>query len=359
MITLFKVRMSDSAAENVSKTLMSGFITQGPKVEELEDLLWKELATDVRPITLNSCTSAIDLALELCNVGYGDEVISTPQTCFASQVGAIHRGATIRWCDIDPVSGLADPESIKNLITDKTKAIIVVDWAGRIADYKTIKSFGVPVIEDAAHCWNVFDAKDVERGDYIAYSLQAIKFLTSGDGGVLICPKDKEDDARRLRWFGLDRTKNESFRCTQNIQAAGFKYHMNDIAASIAIENIPCAKDSVVKHRENAKRYCESFSSIDYATVLPFDDNCSYWIYSIVLNEDIDRDSFVEYLKNNGIESSPVHFRNDLYDCTVGFSEGRLAGVDYFSEYQINIPVGWWLEDCDVEHIIKTVQGYK
>ena len=358
MIPLFKVRMSESVISNVSKTLMSGFITQGPRVEELENLLWKELRTSIRPITLNSCTSAIDLALELCNVGQGDEVISTPQTCFASQVGAIHRGAIIKWCDIDPISGLADPNSIKDLITNKTKAIIVVDWAGRIADYKTIKSFGVPVIEDAAHCWDVFYDKDIERGDYIAYSLQAIKFLTSGDGGILICPKDKEEDARKLRWFGLDRTKNESFRCTQNIQTAGFKYHMNDIAASIAIENIPSAKDSVIKHRNNAKRYCEELLDIEYASVLPFDETCSYWIYSIVLNEDMDRDTFVEYLKNNNIESSPVHFRNDLYDATLKFKKEELTGVDFFTTQQINIPVGWWLDESNVQHIIKTIKEY-
>ena len=105
MIDLFKVRMSEKVTELTSNVLLSGFIGQGPKVEEFEDLLHTELKSKTRPVTLNSCTTAIDLALELCGVGPEDEVISTPQTCFASQVGAIHRHAKIRWADIDPISG--------------------------------------------------------------------------------------------------------------------------------------------------------------------------------------------------------------------------------------------------------------
>jgi dTDP-4-amino-4,6-dideoxygalactose transaminase len=95
MIPLFKVRMAEEASDAVTKVLNSGFIGQGKGVEQFEDLLWEELGTDVRPITVNSCTSAIDLALHLCDVGPGDEVISTPQTCFASQVGMLHRHAVI------------------------------------------------------------------------------------------------------------------------------------------------------------------------------------------------------------------------------------------------------------------------
>ena len=233
MIPQFKVKMALDAKEIVAEVLDSGFIGQGPRVEEFEDILWKELGSSVRPVTVNSCTSAIDLALDLIGVGPGDEVISTPQTCFASQVGAMHR-CNYSLMDIDPITGCMDPNSIERLITDKTKAIIAVNW-GRYCDFASLKSFGVPVVEDAAHCWDVFNDNTCERGDYICYSFQAIKFLTTGDGGILIPPKDKEEDARLLRWYGLDRTKGQSFRCTQNIKEAGFKYQMNDIAAELVL----------------------------------------------------------------------------------------------------------------------------
>ena len=155
MIPLFKVKMSDRASDNVAKVLESGFIGQGPVVEEFENKLWGVLKSKTRPVTVNSCTSAIDLALELIGVGPYDEVISSPQTCFASNVGALHRGARIRWADIDPATGLMDPSSVAKLITPKTKAIIAVNWAGKFCDYAALKLFNVPVIEDAAHTWDV------------------------------------------------------------------------------------------------------------------------------------------------------------------------------------------------------------
>lgn len=358
MIPLFKVRMSDDVDKFVMPVLMSGYIGQGTKVEEFEDLLWEELKSPVRPITVNSCTSAIDLALELCGVGPDDEVISTPQTCFASQVGAIHRNARIRWADIDPKTGLIDSESVARLVNENTKAIIAVNWAGKFADYKQLKSHGVPVIEDAAHTWDVFLSEKPERGDYVCYSFQAIKFLTTTDGGALITPPNKEHEARLLRWYGLDRTKSESFRCTQNIQAAGFKYHMNDVCASIGIANLSDARNSVQKSRSNAKYLSDNLKDVAFAHVSEYDDSSSYWFFPVVLEEGFDKDSFVSYLEEKGIASSPVHFRNDFYDSTSKFKEGRLDGVDYFSSHQINIPCGWWMTQEDLEYIVETVKNY-
>lgn len=357
MIPLFKVKMAKKTPALVKEVLHSGFIAQGPKVEAFEDALKAELKTDTRPVTVNSCTSAIDLALELCNVGPDDEVISTPQTCFASQIGAIHRYAKIRWADIDPVTGLIDPISVKKLITKKTKAIIAVNWAGRLCNYKKLKSFGIPVIEDAAHTWDSFFKKKVERGDYICYSFQAIKFLTSGDGGMIICPNaEKEQEARLLRWFGLDRTKSESFRCTQNITRAGFKYHMNDISAAIGICNIPEARKSVARTRKNTKYLIKNINN-DKVILPKFDSTTSFWLFSMHV-KDGKKKEFEKHLANNGIASGAVHFRNDLYDSTAKFKEGDLPGVISFDQTQICIPNGWWLTQAELDHIVSVVNKF-
>ena len=356
MILQFKVKMAPDAKDTVAEVLDSGFIGQGQKVEDFEDLLWEELGTSVRPVTVNSCTSAIDLALDLIGVKPGDEVISTPQTCFASQVGAIHKGATIRWADIDPITGCIDPDSIERLITDKTKAIIAVNWAGRYCDFASLKSFSIPVIEDAAHCWDVFNDNNCERGDYICYSFQAIKILTTGDGGILVPPKEKEEDARLLRWYGLDRTKGQSFRCTQNIKEAGFKYQMNDIAAGIGIKNIPHAKESVLSHRKNSKFLIDNISNDDIV-VPEWDENGSYWIFSLhVINGR--KNEFLEYMKDNSITVSPVHYRNDEYDCTIQFKEFDLPGVNKFSDTQVCIPNGWWLTESELDYIVDKVNKF-
>ncbi len=356
MIPLFKVNMSPRASESVEKVLSSGYIGQGPKVDLFEELLWKELNCEVKPITLNSCTSALDLALHLIGVNEGDEVISTPQTCFATQISALHRGLKIRWADIDSNTGCIKPSSVKNLVNQKTKAIFAVNWAGRICDFKTLKTFGIPVIEDAAHCWDVFNNEKIERGDYICYSLQAIKFLTSSDGGILIPPKDKEKEARLLRWYGLDREKGQSFRCTQDIENPGFKYHMNDVSAAIGIENIPIARISVDKHRENSRYLYRNIKNKDI--LLPeWNDNCSYWLFTIHILTGRKKE-FTEYMQSKKISVSPVHFRNDKYTCTNSFDENNLKGVNEFTETQIAIPNGWWLNKKDLDYIIEIVNNF-
>lgn len=356
MIPLFKVGMSNGVASEVEKVLVSGFIGQGPVVEQFEDALQQSLGSPTRPVTVNSCTSAIDLALELIGVGPGDEVISTPQTCFASNVGAIHRGAKIRWADIDPSTGLMDFQSIIDLVNEKTKAIIAVNWAGKFCDYSALKSFGIPVIEDAAHCWDVFSNHEVDRGDYICYSFQAIKFLTTGDGGILICPPEKEADARILRWYGLDRTKNESFRCTQNITKVGFKYHMNDINACIGLNNLVMARYSVQQSRFNSKCYIEEVSN-ELLSLPEWDETCSYWLFSMHVKNNRKQD-FIDYLAANGVSSSPVHYRNDQYDTTIQFAERELPGVSSFHNTQVCIPNGWWVTPHDRDKIVKLLNEF-
>ena len=356
MIPLFKVSMADEAIGRLDKVLSSGFIGQGSVVEEFEDVLWKRLNSKTRPVTVNSCTAAIDLSLDIIGIKPGDEVIATPQTCFASNVGAIHRGARIRWADIDPISGLIDPVSVGKLVNKKTKAILAVNWAGKICDYKLLKSHGVPVIEDAAHTWDIFDVGGKERGDYICYSFQAIKFLTTGDGGILVCPPETENEARTLRWYGLDRTKNESFRCTQDITKVGFKYHMNDINASIGLANIGRAEFSVLCSRRNSREYIAKVNN-PLLTLPEWDDTCSYWLFSMHVKAGL-KEHFTKYLENCDIASSPVHFRNDMYSSITQFREGDLPGVTSFTDTQICIPNGWWLTILEQERIIKALNEY-
>lgn len=381
-IDLFKVRMNPYAKELVGRTLDSGFIGQGEVVDKFEQRLKEELRSDVMPLTLNSCTSALDLALHLCGVesyGYGPEffyhgdvverpcVISTPVTCTASNFPIILRGAKILWADVDPNTFCIDPKSVERIIkqhkneAQPIKAIMAVDWAGRSCDYDALKQFGIPVIQDAAHCWNTYYKGDpISRhgGDYVCYSFQAIKFLTSGDGGALIVPESQYERALLLRWYGMDRRGSNSMRCLQSILEAGFKYHMNDVMASIGLSNIDLANDSVQKHRKNAAIYNEAFKDLTSISIPPPDPDCSYWLYSIKVEKGT-KEEFSKYLADRGIASSPVHFRNDLYECTKEFKTKReLPGVEEFAQKQVSIPVGFWLSQEDLDHIIKTIREY-
>lgn len=364
-IPLFKVHMPQSVKTPLLDTLFSGFIGQGPKVEEFEECLG-EYFDNNNVITVNSGTSSLQLALRLANVGSGDEVISTPMTCTATNMPILAAGAKIVWADVDPVSGLISTESIKSKITDNTKAIIMVHFGGIPCDIEGINSLakehGIKTIEDGAHAFgSTYNGKKIgNHSDYVMFSLQAIKHITTVDGGLLFC-KSKTDyqRARLLRWYGIDRdTPRKDFRCEENIIEYGYKFHMNDIAAVIGIEQLKYVDDLVKKHINNANFYDRKFTNIDHIKLIPRSDNAvsSSWLYTIHIDT---RDDFMQYMQNNGIQSSKVHERNDKHDAFSESYTNNLKGVDKFCETQVSIPVGWWLTMDELDYIAKTVIEYK
>jgi len=357
MIRMFQVHMSAPALRNAQETLLSGYIGQGSRVDEFEAAL-SVIMDDAKPLTVNSCTAALDLALHLCGVGPGDHVISTPQTCTATNGVIVQRGAHPVWADISPLTGNIDPQDVAKKITSKTKAIMAVDWGGRACDYEALRSHGLPVIEDAAHAFATrIGGRHVAvcGGDYVCFSFQAIKHLTTGDGGAIVVPEDQYNRARALRWYGLDRTSSKSFRCEQDITEIGYKYHMNDIAASIGLGNISETLMLVQRHVANARRYCDELLGVKNLVVPPFDPESSWWIYSLFVK---DPPVFISAMAERGVECSPVHARNDKHSAfrRVAASADRLTGVDEFEAGHVAIPVGWWLSNEDVDHIIASTR---
>lgn len=347
MIPLFKVAMSPEAPAHVAEVLQSGYIGQGEQGEAFEHALQGLLGTPEPPLTVNSCTSAIDLALHLIGVGPGDAVITTPVTCTATNSPIVNRGAVPVWADVDPHTGLIDPADVARKITPRTKAIMAVDWGGVTCDYAVLKDFGIPVIQDAAHSLTAGIG-----GDYVCWSFQAIKHLTTGDGGALWCPQDQLERARLLRWYGLDRRSKADFRCEQDITEVGYKFHMNDIAAAIGLANIGQVPEQIAATRFNAAEYNHRLPGLPGIELPRWDERSPYWLYTLLVE---DRAGFIAYLADHGIASSPVHARNDKHS---GFSypNGPLPGVDHFASRNVAIPVGWWLTSEERQQIIRTVR---
>ena len=343
--------MSPDAHSGVARVLSSGYIGQGPVVDDFEDEFSKRIGSSRRVVSTNSCTSAIDLALRLCGIGVGDLVVSTPMTCLATNVPVVNRGAKILWADVDPKTGLICCDSVRRICKQyKIKAVMAVDWGGLCPNYGDLRNAasGAPVIEDAAHCFDLLPGRPGGHGDYVAYSFQAIKFVTAGDGGALLCPDDDTDKrARLLRWFGFDRTSSLDFRCQQNLSEIGYKYHLNDIAAVIGLANLPLATTAVNRHIVNAAYY-------DGCLGLDHSSNRSPWLYGLTLGN---RDEFIRQAAGRGIACSQVHTRNDGHDGmrAASFAIKSLPGVDFFSRHQVNIPVGWWLTEEDRQRVAEFV----
>ena len=362
-IPLFKVRISETILQPLATTLMSGYVGQGPRVDEFEKAL-APLVGNHNVLTVNSGTSALQLALRLANVETGDEVISTPMTCTATNVAIMAAGARIVWADIDPTTGNIDLLDVERKITPKTKAIMAVHWGGYPCDLDQLNTIGkkydVKIVEDAAHAFGAtYKGLPVgSHSDFVCFSFQAIKLFTTVDGGALVC---RETDAYKrgklLRWYGIDReSERKDFRCEEDVKEWGYKFHMNDVTATIGMHQLQFVADTLKRHRDNAKYYRMRFGNLTGLQLLDYslDREGSYWLFTVRI---ADRQAFMEKMKKSGIVVSQVHARNDLHTM---FKEFRcnLPGVSEFAAEQISIPVGWWITEEDRKYIADCVEKF-
>ena len=387
-IDLFKVFMSPTAGDEVSKILNSGYIGQGPKVEEFEEDLKKFFNNDYVS-TLNSGTSGLHLALHLLKkpvknqkvfegivaiesdwpgLQPGDEILATPMTCTASNWPILANGLKIKWVDIDPTTLNMDLDDLARKITPKTKAIMLVHWGGYPNDLDKIKKiqqdayfrfgFKPVVIEDGAHSFgSEYKGKKIgNHGNLTMFSFQAIKHITSIDGGLLISPhKELQRRARLLRWYGIDRDGDrKDFRCEADVEEWGFKFHMNDVCATVGIENLKHVDDIVKKHRDNAKFYDRELSDVSGVTLLKREEgfNSAFWIYSMLVDN---RDGFYKWMDECGISVSQVHERNDKHTCVQEYRTA-LPSLDKTIGKIVSIPVGWWVTEEQREYIVDCIK---
>lgn len=365
MIPLFKVHLPLSVDGPLLETLHSGFVGQGAKVDEFEKLIGAFIGNE-HVLTVNSGTSALQLALRLANVGYGDEVITTPMTCSATCMPILMAGAEIVWADIDPWTAEIDIESILRKFTNKTKAVICVDWGGYPCDLAHLKGIcqahGAMLIEDAAHAFGaIYRGRPVGSiSDFTCFSFQAIKQLTTIDGGCLACADvGAYRRGKLLRWYGIDREqKRGDFRCEADIIEAGTKWHMNDVAATIGIEQMKYISGVLQQHRNNAIYYDIQFRARNIRSVRPLryrqDRLSSRWLYTVRAD---DRDGFVKWMNEHGVQTSRVHQRNDVHTYTREFRT-ELPGVDEFNAHQCSIPVGWWVSQDERETIMDAIEAW-
>ena len=360
-IPMFKVSMNPTIGDIVTPVLLSGWIGQGPKVAEFEALLWKKF-NNPNVLTLSAGTHGLSLALRLAGIKQGDEVITTPLTCTATNMPILMAGGKIVWADVREDFNI-DTESIKERITPKTKAITVVHWGGYPCDMEEIYNIAednqLKVIEDCAHVWNSqykgHTIGDCEYSDYAMFSFQAIKHLTCVDGGALCLRSQHDyDRGKLLRWYGIDReSPRKDMRCEEDIAEWGYKYHMNDVNATIGIANLDWADENSLTAFNNAMYYEDALSEIDgiECTQVAIDRRSSYWLFTVLVE---DRTSFAHMMGSKGIAVSRVHERNDKHTCFREFKRD-LPGLESIINRMICIPVGWWVSDEDREYIVDCI----
>jgi dTDP-4-amino-4,6-dideoxygalactose transaminase len=368
---------------------MSGQITQGPQVELFEGAL-KEYIGNPYILTLNSATAGLTLALRLLKnkderfawPGFDDEkdVVLTPAlTCFATTAAILANKVNIRWLDVDMETANIDLVDLKNKLSAQTKVIYLVHWGGNPVDLDGLRElqdyseqqfgFRPMIVEDCAHAFGAeykggkIGGKGSE-GNICVFSLQAIKHLTTGDGGFISLPNEYlYDRCKLLRWYGIDRDKRnykgKDLRLENDIVEYGYKFHMNDISATIGLYNLPHIAGLLIKNRENAAYFDEELKDVPGIKLMNGNKKCNsaYWLYSIrVLNGK--KQEFMDKMKEAGIMTSQVHNRNDINSCVKDFEGEVLPNLDLLEKELVCIPVGWWLSDGEREYIINVFVSF-
>lgn len=363
-IEFFRTAVSEKSIELATRVLRTGWLSEGALVKQFEAALSTQLGL-VAPVALNSGTSALHLALVVAGVGPGDEVIVPAQTFVATALVVVAQGAVPVFADVDPLTGNLTAPAIAARVTERTRAVIPVHWAGYPCDMDEINAVaarhGLAVIEDAAHALGAtYRGRPVGAlSRFTAFSFQAIKHLTTGDGGALCCasPADARAAFTR-RWFGIDRANAQPSILGErvyDIDAVGFKYHMNDLAAAVGLGNLEDFPARLARRQAIGARYRAELARVPGLSLLKVDADRThaYWLFTVRVER---REDFIRKLAAAGIPASVVHLRID-HNSLFGGLRDDLPGQAEFDASQVALPVHEGLSDADVGRIIAAVRA--
>ncbi|MBI2801293.1 MAG: DegT/DnrJ/EryC1/StrS family aminotransferase [Gammaproteobacteria bacterium] len=330
----------------LESVLYSGQIGEGDAVVDFEQRFGATIGNP-HCLAFNSGTAALHTALILAGVGAGDEVITTAMTAEPTNLAILHAGAHPVWADVDPGNGNLNAGSIAACVSPRTRAILVVHYGGIPAPLGAINAlaarYGLPVIEDAAHALGARYAGQAigTHSDFVMFSFQAIKHMTTVDGGMLAC-RDPAVLARgrRVRWFGIDRAAP---RTAVDVHEVGYKYHMNNVTATIGAIQLEYLPPLLARHIDNGRYFDRAFGAEAGLSPCLWDAAAapSYWFYTVLAD---DRDGLARHLSAHGIANSLAHRRNDQHS-VFRSSQRDLPGLDNFYAKMLHIPCGWWVDD--------------
>lgn len=341
----------------IERVLYSGYIAEGEDAWKFEDEL-RAFLGNPNTLAVQSGTAALHLALLQLNIGAGDEVISTPMTSEPTNTTIAITGAKVVWADVDPDTGLLDPKSVREKITERTKAIMLVHYAGMVCDMdefnKLSEETGIPIIEDAAHALGAkYNGKVIgSNSRFTCFSFQAIKHMTTVDGGAIAFNNPNDvTPVRKLRWFGLDKKVS---RLENDITRAGYKYGINNLTGVIGCIQMKYLQEVIDKYIANGKYYDEMLRDVSGVTMVPYYRNTkpSYWLYTMKVDN---RDDFCKMMESIGVTASPLHHRSDTHSVFAA-SKCDLPNMDEWCGSFVHIPCGWWVDEETRERIVEEIR---
>ncbi|WP_407374546.1 DegT/DnrJ/EryC1/StrS family aminotransferase [Methanobrevibacter sp.] len=356
-VPIAKPIIGEEEIENVVEVLKSGMIAQGPKVEEFEQCFAEWVGAEYG-IAVNSGTAALHTALLSCEIGSGDEVITSPFTFIASGNSIVYTGAKPVFADIDLKTYTINPDSIEKLISENTKAILPVQLYGQAANMDKIneiaEKYGLVVIEDAAQAHGATcNGRNVGTlGDMSCFSFYPTKNMTTSEGGIITT--DDEDLADNARMF---RAHGSNIRYHHN--EIGYNFRMTDISAAIGLAQLDKIDGFNDKRINNADYLNKGLKDVD-GVITPY---CAYGSkhvyhqYTIMVDKG-DRDDWVEIINECGVGTG-IHYPIPLYNQPIyrelGIT-GKCPNAELAAANVISLPVHPSLTKEDLDLVIEAVK---
>lgn len=351
--------IDESTIQAVGEVLRSGWITSGPRVKEFEAALSERYGG--RPVrVLNSATAALELALRLCGVGPGDEVITTPMSWVGTANAILEVGATPVFVDADRATRNIDLDRVESAVTKRTRAVIPVDLAGLPVDRDRLYDFAgrhaLRVIEDAAQSMGAnWKGREIGSfGDLVAISFQANKNLTTAEGGCLVMNTGEEARLlEKLRLQGITRFSDGGM----DVDVRGGKFNLTDIAAVIGLHQLPKLDGFNARRRALAKHYFEHWNRDLGCELPPADFEQTNWhMFQPLLPLDrmtITRGEFIERMKAEGVGVGvhyPAMHLFALYR-SLGFQKGQYPVAEEIGRSTVTLPLFPAMTNADVERV--------
>ena len=358
----------------VDAVMRSGWLGTGPRVARFENAFAAYRGCR-NAVAVNSCTAALHLSMLASNVGPGDEVITTAMTFCATVNAIVHTGATPVLVDIDPETLNIDPAALDAAITPRTKAVLVVHFAGRPCAMDVIMSLAeannLKVIEDCALAIETeYQGKAVGTfGDFGCFSFYVTKSLVTVEGGMVLA--QREADAGRIKVLAMHgmsqdawrRYSDDGYRHYQVVEC-GFKYNMTDMQAAIGIHQLARIAENWLRRERIWQRYMDAFSHLPLGLPAPIERNTrhAYHLFTVRIDDrrvGIDRDEFMRRLTQRNIGVG-VHYlsipEHRVYRERFGWSSGDFPEAWRFGQETLSLPLSAGLSDDDVEDVITAVR---
>jgi UDP-4-amino-4-deoxy-L-arabinose-oxoglutarate aminotransferase len=377
-LPLSRPTLGEEEIREIIDVIQSGWITSGPRAKRFEEEFSRYVGAR-HAVAVNSCTAALHLALLAHGIGPGDEVVTSSMTWSATANMIEVTGAKPVFADVDRDTLQVTPETVAAAVTERTRAILPVHFAGQACDLDGLAANATPrgltIIQDAAHAVGTeFCGRRVgSDGITACFSFHPIKNITTGEGGMITTDSDElAEKLRLLRFHGVNRDAWSRYGKVDSPRyetvTPGWKYNLSDLQAALGIHQLAKLDGFIQRRTHLAELYHAQIAGIDGVKPLGRAVGTSrhaWHLFVVTIEPDRfgrDRDRFMQSMAQHGVGTG-LHFTavhlHDYYRSRYGYASGALPNTEWASDRVVSLPLFPGMSDSDVSRVCEAIRAVK